>query len=57
MTNRRTTHSVKASTIDEPRMARAPAPLDQRGPTLLTEAELDYVAAAGAKRGIASGCN
>ena len=35
--------------------AQAPATVNQRGPALLTETALDYVAAAGGKGGVTGG--
>jgi hypothetical protein len=46
--------TVLADALSAPRVAAA---ADERRPVVLTEAELASVAAAGAKPGIAGGCN
>jgi hypothetical protein len=46
---------MKMFPIDALPVPRAPAPVEQRGPVVLTEAEFTHVAAAGSKPGVASG--
>lgn len=51
------TQSSNTFPTDAPSAPCAPAAVDGRGPAPLTQAELGCVAAAGAKPGIAGGCN
>jgi hypothetical protein len=48
------TQSSKMFPTDAP-VPRAPTAVEERGPAVLTEAELEHVAAAGSKPGVSSG--